>query len=83
MTDKIGTPRRRYELSFKRQAVAETFVDGATIAAVASRHGLNANLLFNWRRDRRFNGGIDGRNRFLPVEISPDKGVLPKIQVLF
>ncbi len=48
MPDKSGAlNRRRYELSFKRQMVAETFSEGATIAAVARRHGLNANLLFN------------------------------------
>ena len=43
MPDKSGAlNRRRYELSFKRQMVAETFAEGATIAAVARRHGLNA-----------------------------------------
>ncbi|MEI8180855.1 transposase [Aestuariivirga sp.] len=73
MPDKSGTlNRRRYELSFKRQMVAETFAEGATIAAVARRHGLNANLLFNWRRDRRFNG-LDGKApKLLAVEIAPD-----------
>ena len=72
MTDKSGTLRRRYELLFKRQLVAETFEDGATIAAVARRHGINANLLFNWRRDRRFNSGGGRTPQFLPVEITPD-----------
>ncbi len=73
MMDKRREPRRRYELAFKRQVVAETLVEGATIAAVARRHGLNANLVFNWKKDKRFNGGIaEGSARFLPVHITPD-----------
>jgi transposase len=34
----------------KRQIVAETFERGASVSEVARRHGLNANLLFTWRR---------------------------------
>ena len=72
MTDKRGEPRRRYEVVFKRQVVAETLVEGATVAAVARRHGLNANLVFNWRKDKRFNGApSQGTTQFLPVEIAP------------
>ena len=35
----------------KRRIVAETFEPGASVSAVARRHGLNANLLFTWRRE--------------------------------
>ena len=35
----------------KRQIVAETFEPSASVSAVARRHGLNANLLFTWRRE--------------------------------
>ena len=35
----------------KRQIVAETFEPGTSVSAVARRHGLNANLLFTWRRE--------------------------------
>lgn len=44
MTDKSEALNRRYELSFKRQMVAETFVEGVTIAAVARRHELDAKI---------------------------------------
>jgi transposase len=52
--------------------VAETLVEGATVAAVARRHGLNANLVFNWKKDKRFNGALSqSATQFLPVEIAP------------
>jgi len=35
--------------------VAEASQPGASVAAVALRHGINANMLFNWRR--RLKGG--------------------------
>ena len=34
----------------KRRILAEALEPGASVAAVARRHGLNANLLFTWRR---------------------------------
>ena len=46
--------RGRYPHSFKRQVVAETFVEGASVAVVARRHGLNSNMVFGWRKDARF-----------------------------
>ena len=59
-----------YPHDFKRQVVAETFVDGATVAAVARVHGLNANMVFQWRKDRRFAPSpVDLEPHFLPVEI--------------
>jgi transposase len=35
----------------KRRIVAQTLEQGASVLAVARRHGLNANLLFTWRRE--------------------------------
>ena len=35
----------------KRRIVSETFEPGASVSSVARRHGLNANLLFTWRRE--------------------------------
>lgn len=34
----------------KRRIVEEAMVPGASVAAVARKHGMNANLLFGWRR---------------------------------
>lgn len=49
-----GAGRRRSRRSWsrdeKRRIVEETFHPGASVADVARRHGLNANLVFNWRK---------------------------------
>ena len=50
MADWRSGKRRRYTEAFKRQVVAEASGEGVSAASVARRHGLNANLIFNWRR---------------------------------
>jgi transposase len=42
--------RRRFTKEYRRQVVEETLVPGASIAGVALKHRLNANLVFTWRR---------------------------------
>ncbi len=52
-TDTLGrsVPPRRYRTaSEKRQIVEETLVRGASVAVVARRHEVNANLVFGWRK---------------------------------
>lgn len=41
--------RQRYSREFKRQIVETSLAPGASIAAVAQAHGINANLLHKWR----------------------------------
>lgn len=53
--------------SYVRPIVAAHMAAGASAAAVARRHDLNANLLFTWKR--RY--GMS--DRFLPVEVSEAK----------
>jgi transposase len=43
-------PRRMRTTAEKRQIVEETFKRGASVAVIARRHEVNANLLFGWRR---------------------------------
>jgi transposase len=45
--------RRRYDEAFKRALVEQTLTPGASVARIAREHGINANLLFNWRRRYR------------------------------
>ena len=42
--------RRLWSAEEKQRIVAEAFEAGASVAAVARRHDLNANMLFTWRR---------------------------------
>lgn len=42
--------RRRHGADFKARVLAECAQPGASVAAVAMSHGLNANLVHRWRR---------------------------------
>lgn len=42
--------RRRFSEAFRRQVVEETLAGDVSVAGVALRHRLNANLVFTWRR---------------------------------
>lgn len=44
--------RRRHSEELKQALVERSLEPGASVAAIAQEHGLNANLLFNWRRLR-------------------------------
>lgn len=44
--------RRLWSTEEKRRIIAESLEPGASAAAVARRYGLNANLLFTWRRQQ-------------------------------
>ncbi len=75
MTDQIGLPepgrvRASYSPGFRRSAVAECLVPGASVAGVARRHGINANLLFGWRKDPRYNPALIATPDFLPVTLA-------------
>ena len=43
--------RRQHEREFKEDLVAQSLVPGASVAAIAMKGGINANLLFKWRRE--------------------------------
>jgi transposase len=42
--------RRRHSDALKRELVDRSLEPGASVAAIALEAGVNANLLFNWRR---------------------------------
>jgi transposase len=42
--------RRKHHETFKRELVECSLQPGASVAAIAQDNGINANLLFNWRR---------------------------------
>lgn len=47
---KVEGTRRRHSDAFKQTLVERSLVPGASVAAIAQEAGINANLLFNWRR---------------------------------
>src|SRR5579863_1346821 len=73
-------PRRMRTLEEKRRIVAEASAPGASVAEVARRHGVNANLLFCWcRQDKQ--GVLGQRTRtpavkLLPVQLSREPETL-------
>ncbi len=58
---------RNYPPSFKLQVVAEALA-APSVAAVARRHGLNANMVHQWCKDERFRPAPDPAV-LLPVEV--------------
>lgn len=63
--------RRFWPDEEKRRIVAQALVPGVSVAQVARRYDLNANQVFNWLHDPRFQPDDDvlAETEFLPVEI--------------
>lgn len=74
-------PRRMRTFEEKQRIVAEASAPGASVAEVARRYGMNANLLFGWRRQE--NQGVLGQRtrppamKLLPVQVSGEPEVRP------
>ena len=67
---------RRWSEADKRRIVAESYEPGVSVAAVARRNDLNANLLFDWRR--KFRQQDRETRAFVPVVVAPPSEVLPE-----
>jgi transposase len=50
---RAGQGHRVYPLAFKQQVVKETLEPGASVSIVARRHDMNANVVFEWRKQYR------------------------------
>lgn len=71
-TTQQGRQRRRYTQAFKRQVIEETFSSDESVSVVARRYDLNANLLFNWRRQYQA-GALSGaaeETALLPIRVA-------------
>jgi transposase-like protein len=58
--DGAGERRRTRSLDERKRIVEEALAPGVSVAAVARRHGLSANLVFKWIRRSREGGSIGG-----------------------
>ena len=65
---------RRWNAEEKRSICQQTRAPGVSVAQVARRHALNANLIFKWLKDPRFApaAAIEEEPVFLPVEVRDD-----------
>jgi transposase len=66
-------PRRFRPLAEKRRIAQEALLPGVSVAEIARRHGINANLVFGWRRMEQM-GLLGARPRrahplLLPVKV--------------
>jgi len=70
--------RRHWGDDEKREIVAQTRIPGVSVSRVARRYDVNANLVFKWLRDPRFQPADDVAEdqAFLPVEVVPDPAPL-------
>jgi transposase len=67
--------RRFWSSDEKRRMIAESFAPGASVSTVAQRYGVNANLLFTWRRrDARSaaSGGAEALE-LVPVRVEGER----------
>ncbi len=64
----------------KREICAQATVPGMSVAQVARRYAVNANLIFKWLKDPRFAPEADAADKaatFLPIEFEADVAVEP------
>lgn len=64
--------RPNYPLAFKRQLAEKACLENVSVAQLALEHGLNANMVFRWRRQLRA-GQLDEGAVLLPVALAPNE----------
>ena len=68
--------RRFWSTGEKRRIVAESFAPGGSVSKVAQRYGVNANLLFTWRRwDARSAASGGEAVELLPVRVEDERAL--------
>ena len=70
--------RRLYSAELKSQVVAQTRAPGASVAGVALAHGINANIVHRWLRERAGQSPV-APSGFVPLSLPPGKGVLAQV----
>lgn len=65
------TGRRHHDQAFKQELVRQSLAPGASVSAIALRSGVNANMLFKWRREHLRAVGTATGAVLLPIEVAP------------
>ena len=76
--------RRLWTDEEKRSICLQTITPGVSVAQVALRYTVNANLIFKWLRDPQYRpgaGSAEAGSGFLPVEIVKEAPVTRPISV--
>jgi transposase len=75
---KVERPKRqRRSVAEKRKIVEQAMLPGASVAAVARQHGVNANMVHYWRnlyRQGRLGEKKNDSIRLLPVSVNESAG---------
>jgi transposase len=77
-----GRTRRLHDRAFKDELIAQSLVPGASVAGIAMKGGINANLLFKWRREhvRAMAVPAPSAATLLPVCVIPETASPPTVQ---
>lgn len=70
-----GGKRRRWSDEEKRSICHQVSAPGVSVAQVARRYAMNANMIFGWLKDPKFNSEPPD-TEFLPVEVGPTQSNL-------
>jgi transposase len=63
--------RRHHDRAFKHELVQQSLEPGASVSAIALHGGVNANMLFKWRREHLRAAGGASAAVLLPVTVAP------------
>jgi len=75
--DRGKLSRRQHDRAFKEELVRQSLEPGASVSAIALRNGINANMLFKWRREHlRAVGQRVAPAVLLPVQVAPQAEVV-------
>jgi transposase len=71
--------RRNHDQGFKDDLVSQSLAAGASVSAIAMKGGINANLLFKWRREhvKAMAQRVPASAVLLPICVVPDVEPMP------
>src|SRR5436309_882841 len=77
-----GRTRRVHDRAFKDELIAQSLVPGASVAGIAMKGGVNANLLFKWRREhvRAMAASSPAAATLLPVCVIPETALPSSVE---
>jgi transposase len=68
--------RRHHDRAFKQELVRQSLEPGASVSTIALHGGVNATMLFKWRREHLRAAGGTAAAVLLPIEVAPTAEVM-------